>query len=397
MTFTYREPYYGAFELAASIAILPQHFYSAYTPEQFNDSVGLLLGSGPYRLEDPTSWKPGTLIKLVSNERYWGVGGAYATMAWREISNDAAHLAAFRNGDVDVYPATPEQYTQMLKDPAVLKRTYHFEFDNPRGGYNFIAWNELKDNKPTIFADPRVRRAMTMLLDRERIRQQVLLGYATQATGPFSPQSKQCNPVLKPLPYDVEGAIKLLKDAGFADRDGDGIIESPTGEKFSFKLTYGTGSANAEKMVLMMKDAYMKAGIILVPDPLDWAVMVERLNKKNFQAIMLGWTADLENDIFQIFHSSQVIAEGDNFISYKSPALDTVIDQARRTIDENKRMQLWQEAHRILYEDQPYTFLFFPKALVCVDQRIKNVQRTTMGLNLREEWFSPKQMQRMAN
>lgn len=397
VTFTFNEPYYGAFELAASIAVLPKHFYGRYTPEQFNDSVGLLLGSGPYRLEDPTSWKPGTLIKLVRNDRYWGLGGAFDAMVWREISNDAAHLAAFRNGDVDLYGATPEQYTQMIKEPAILERTQHFEYDNPHGGYNFVAWNELKDGKPTPFADVRVRQAMTMLIDRERMRQQILLGYATLATGPFSPLSKQCDPAVKPWPYDIDAALKLLKSAGFEDRDGDGVLESPTGEKLEFKLTYGSGSATAEKMVLFMKDAYAKAGIIMKDDPLDWSVMVERLNKKNFQAIMLGWTADLENDPYQIFHSSQTVAEGDNFVSYKSPRLDKLIDEARRTVDEDKRMTLWREAHRILHEDQPYTFLFYPKALVFVDKKVQNVHRVKLGLNMREEWFVPKALQRTAN
>lgn len=397
VTFTFSEPYFGAFELAASISILPKHFYSQYTPEQFNDSVGLLLGSGPYRMEDATSWKPGTLIKLVRNERYWGVNGAFDAMVWREISNDAAHLAAFRNGDVDLYGATPEQYTQMIKEPKILDRTSHYEYDNPRGGYNFVAWNELKDGKPTLFSDVRVRRAMTMLLDRERMRQQVLLGYATQATGPFSPLSKQCDPGVKPWPYDVSEAANLLKQAGFEDRDGDGVLESSDGQKFEFKLTYGSGSVTGEKLVLFMKDAYAKAGIILKPDPLDWSVMVQRLNKKDFQAIMLGWTADLENDIYQIFHSSQMVAEGDNFISYKSPELDRVIDQARRTVDEGQRMTLWRQTHRILHEDQPYTFLFFPKALVFVDKKIHNVHRVTMGLNSRLEWFVPKDLQRTAD
>ena len=397
VTFTYTEPYFEAFDLAAGMSILPKHFYGSFKPEEFNQSVGLLLGSGPYRLQDPKSWKPGTLIQLVRNDRYWGVQPAFDRLVWREISNDVAHLAAFRNGDIDLFGATPEQYREMSADQGLLARTQHFEYQSPVGGYRYIAWNERRDGKPTAFADVRVRQAMTMLLDRKRMIQEIMLGYAVEATGPFNPLSKQSSPEVKPWPYDVAKAKELLKAAGFEDRNGDGVIESADGKPFEFKLTYPSGSANYEKMVLFMKDAYARAGIVLKPDPLDWSVLVERLNNKNFEAVSLGWTAGIENDIYQMFHSSQMVAEGDDFMSYKNPKLDQIIDQARRTIDEKERMPLWREAHRILHEDQPYTFLSFGKSLVFLDKSIQNAKITKrMGLNDRTEWFVPAGKQRQA-
>jgi peptide/nickel transport system substrate-binding protein len=94
-----------------------------------------------------------------------------------------------------------------------------------------------------------------------------------------------------------------------------------------------------------------------------------------------------------MFHSSQMVEEGDDFMSYANPQLDKVIDEARRTIDEPKRMDLWRKAHAIIHEDQPYTFLFFGKSLVFLDNRIGNVQLVKLGLNPRVEWFvaGPKQ------
>lgn len=393
VTFTFRDPYFQAFELAGGLAILPRHFYGKFEPEKFNESVGALLGSGPYRLNS-TDWRPGTLIEVQRNDRYWGVGGAFDRIVWKEISNDAARLAAFRNGDIDIFPATPEQYQMMVKDQGILSRTQHFEYQNPVGGYRYIAWNQLRGGRPTLFADARVRRALTMLLDRKRLIDQVMLGYAVQATGPFNPLSKQYNSEVQPWPYDPDGAVTLLKEAGLVDRDGDGVIEAADGTKFEFKLTYPGGSVNYEKMVLFMKDAFARAGISLIPDPLDWSVLVERLNKKNFEAVTLGWTAGIESDIFQMFHSSQTIEEGDNFMNHRSDRLDKVLAEARQTVDETKRMALWREAHKTIHEDQPYTFLFFPKSLIFMDARIKNVQTIKLGLNPRVEWFVPKAQQR---
>lgn len=109
--------------------------------------------------------------------------------------------------------------------------------------------------------------------------------------------------------------------------------------------------------------------------------MLEALNKKDFEAITLGWTSGIETDIYQMFHSSQAKTDGDNFISYKNPELDKLIEEARSTVDEEKRMPLWQEAERIMYEDQPYTFLLRRQTLAFIDKRIHNLQMTKLGLN----------------
>lgn len=109
--------------------------------------------------------------------------------------------------------------------------------------------------------------------------------------------------------------------------------------------------------------------------------MLEAMDKKDFDAITLGWTSGIETDIYQMFHSTQTQSGGDNFINYKNPQLDKLIDQARATVDESKRMPLWQQAERIMYEDQPYTFLMRRQTLAFIDKRIHNLQMTKLGLN----------------
>jgi len=110
--------------------------------------------------------------------------------------------------------------------------------------------------------------------------------------------------------------------------------------------------------------------------------MLENLHNKNFEATLLAWTGVIESDLYQIFHSSQIANNGDNRIGYSNPELDKLIEDARRTVDESKRMPLWQKAERILYEDQPYTFLVRNKRLAFIDKRIQNVQMTKIGLNI---------------
>lgn len=394
VAFYFREPYFEAFSLAASMEVLPKHFYSQFDPEKFNQSTGLLLGSGPYRLETPDGWTPDKPMEVLRNERYWGMAPPVDRIVWRVIGNDVARLTAFRNGEIDLYGAPADAYVKLKDDPALAEKAHRFEYFSTGGGYRYVAWNQRKQGKPTPFADKRVRRGIAMLIDRQRLMQEITLGYAQLATGPFSPLSKQYDPAVQPIPYDVDQGKKLLAEAGYIDRNGDGVIESPEGVPFRFKLTYPTGIANYERQALFLKDSLAKAGIALEADPLEWSVFQQRLEQKDFDAITLGWTSGIETDIFQMFHSSQMVEGGDNFMSYKNKELDRTIEQARATLDEAKRMELWRRCHQILNDDQPYMFLWFGKSLTFVDKRFENVRVLRTGLTPRTEWFVPKPQQR---
>ena len=383
--FVFKEPYFEALNITGGLSILAKHFYEPYLkePQKYNESKGLLLGSGPYKLTDPKAWSPDKgNVELVRNERYWGdVQPPFNRVLWKVIQNDSARLTTYRNGDIDFYSARPVEYQTLKKDPQIIAKGQNFEYMPPIGGWSYIGWNQLFRNKPTPFADNRVRLAMTYLTDVNRIINDVLLGYAEPAITPFSKTSKQHDSSLQPYSFDMDKAKSLLKEAGYEDRNLDGVLEDPSGQPFEFKLTYFQGSEDTKRMVLLLKDLYAKAGVRMIPSPQEWPVMLENLQKKDFEATLLGWTSSIETDLYQIFHSSQ-ITDGDNRIGYKNLQLDKLIEDARRTVDQDKRMPLWQQAEKILYEDQPYTFLMRRKSLLFVDKRIANVQMTKLGLNI---------------
>jgi len=382
VAFRFKKPYYNSLELAGGMGIMPKHFYSKYPPEKFNEQLGMLMGTGPYKLRDPESWRPGTKIELIRNERYWGEPGPFNRIIYNEVIEEVAALTMFRNGELDRFGAQPDEYVALRKDEKITARTNHFEVNSPLNGYRYIAWNQSRNGKPTVFADKRVRQAMTMLTDRERICKEVYLGYATVATGPFEPGTGQADPSVKPWPYDVAAAKKLLADAGCTDRNGDGVLDAPDGTPMRFKLTYPSGLKLYDRAIFLMKDDYARAGIAMEPDPLDFAILQTRMENKDFDVISLGWGGgSVEGDITQMFHSSQIGDKGDNFMSYKSPELDKLIDEAKGTVDKEKRMPLWHACHRILHEDQPYTFLTNQMALSFYDKRFKNIKPSKLGLN----------------
>ncbi|MFA9479607.1 ABC transporter substrate-binding protein [Phycisphaerales bacterium AB-hyl4] len=397
VAFHFREPYFRAMDFAGGMQILPEHFYSRFSARDFNRHPALLMGSGPYRLPSPEGRRPqpGVPIELVRNERYWGEQPGFDRLIWRLIEQDSAREQAFLNREVDAFPATPEQYDRLRNNERVTERSQRFEFLRPNAGYNYIGWNQQRRGEDTPFADVRVRRALTMLLDRERLADDVYRGYAQVISGPFSILSPQSNPEIEPWPYDSAAARELLREAGYEDRNGDGVIQKPNGEPFGFTLNYPAGSETYQQLAMTVRDSFRRAGIEAEARPLEWQVLIERLKStRDFDAITLGWTGSIEGDPFQIFHSSTIPPPGDNATSYSNPELDRLMEQARMTTDEDERRAMWHEVHRILHEDQPYTFLVASQSLLFYDERIRNIKRTQIGLTPPMEWYVPAELQR---
>ncbi len=383
--FTFNEPYFLNFEVVAGRSIFPKHFYERYTPSQYNESIGLLMGSGQYMLENPTDWTPASDVVLIRNPRYWGEPATFDRMVFKQIQDEAAQTVMFRNGQLDRYAATPETYDRMREEPEVAQMSNALHYDTPFGGYTYIAWNQERrpdgTAQPTIFADVRVRRAMTMMIDRVRLAEELYRGYATVASGPFATTSPQSNPEIAPWPYDVRAARELLAEAGWQDRNGDGVLENAQNQPLKFKLMYPGGNEFTEKIVLAIQDNLAAGGVLMEAERTDWPVLVDRLKNSDFEAATLGWSGSVESDPYQIFHSDQAIVGGDNRTGYRSERLDEAIEGARITMETDERMTKWHEVHRILHEDQPYTFLLNRQALRLFNNRVKNVDTSPLGLN----------------
>lgn len=394
--FVFKEPFFTNVLIAFGNPVLPKHWYSRFEPSQLNQATGLIMGSGQFKIERLPSgpddlasqWTPGQDVVLVRNEQYWAQKPSLERLRFKTVSDELGRLVSFRNGEGDlITPSSPQFNKVTREEPAFQEQNFALKWVNMRCGYSFIAWQcgprAGKDLTP--FADARVRRAMTHLLDRERMIADIWDGIGIVSKGPMNPESPASDPATKPLAYDPKQAMALLAEAGWQDRNGDGILEDANGKKFAFEYTYASGGEISERLARFVKDSYTKAGIDVTTRPVDWSRYQELLKLRDFDAITLAWGANApESDPRQIYHSESMKEGGDNFVQWKNADADALIEQGRRTMDEAERMLVWRQLEQVIVADQPYTFVRVAPWLRFVSRKFGNVNTYRTGLQPEE-------------
>jgi peptide/nickel transport system substrate-binding protein len=395
--FTFKEPRFDNLSQAFGFGILPKHIYEPWieSPAAFNRSTGLVVGSGPFKLERVSmddQWTPPDNIVLVRNDLYWADRPVLDSIRYKSISDELARLTDYSNGGGDMMRPSAVQYTGKQGDESFESRHDFREWYNMQGGYSFIAWQcgPRNGSKLTPFHDVRVRQAMTMIIDRDRLRRDISKNLARPATGPFLSSTPQADPEIEQWPHDPQRAIELLAEAGWIDRDGDRVLENERGDEFSFEITFGNGSDGTLRMVSYLKDVCAGVGIRCELRPVDWSIISSILNNRDFDAITFVWSASApESDPNQIWHSNSIANQGDNFIQWASADADRYIEEGRRTLDAEARMKVWHKLHRVFHEEQPYTFMSELPWLRFTTKRVQNMQEYNSGLVHDEIWLAP--------
>jgi peptide/nickel transport system substrate-binding protein len=356
--------------------------------EQFNSHPAnrVPIGTGPYTFE---KWDTGRQIVLARNDNYWGPKAYLEKIVIRIIPDFPAALTALKAGEVDLNPRLlPIQYAQQTSGAAFEQQFEKTKYSLPN--YTYIGWNLERP----FFKDKRVRQALTMLVDRQQILETLRFGLGKVAGSHFTPQSRDFNPNIKLLPYDPKRAAELLTEAGWVDHDGDGIRDKD-GVAFRFEFLGAANSTLTQQLMPILKEEFRKAGIEMTERQLEFTVLFENLKDHRFDATTLGWSSPLMSDPYQLWHSSSAANRGSNFVSFKNPEADRLLEQARVEFDLDKRRQLYWRWQEIIHDEQPYTFLFYPEDSAAYSKRFHNVTwlppRPGYDLN---SWFVSKAAQR---
>ncbi len=365
----YKQPYYFTLYSFYDFPIVPKHCFANmkdpadFNTHPYNDNP---IGCGPYKLE---KWEKGNQIVLVRNEEYWGRKPNLKRIVFKIIQDDTAAVAALKRGELDLMAVPPSRWEKDLKNDKELLKEY-VQYEGYRPQYFYIGWNA---GKP-LFADKRVRKAMTMLCDVKDWINAAFYGHATQITGPHYFQSKEYVKDIKPLPFDPEKAKELLAEVGWTDSDDDGVLDKD-GKKFEFEFLITTQNPYAEKLATMMKEQCKKVGILLTIRAMEWGAFLEQLNEDKFDCCTLAWSWDWpENDLYQVWHSDSIANRGSNRVKFKNEEADRLILDVRREFDDKKRMEKARKLHEIIYDEQPYTFLINPKRIGLYHKRLQNMK-----------------------
>lgn len=375
---SYEKPFAPALE-SWGMGIIPKHLLEGR--ELFNSSFNRNpIGTGPYKFKE---WITGQRIILEKNSYYFEGTPFFEKFISRIIPDPSTMFLELRFGGIDFMGLAPAQY-KYYGQKANFKKYFNI-YRYPSFGYTYIGYN-LKN---PLFTEKKVRQAITHAINKREIIEGVLLGYGTPCTGPFPPSSWAFNPDVRDFEYAPEKAKKLLSEAGWK-LDNDGILIK-NGKRFSFILLVNQGNEARLKTAQIVKEQLKKVGIELNIRVLEWQSFLELVTKRQFQAVLLGWSLSRDPDLYDIFHSSKTKPGEFNFVGYGNPEVDILIEKAREVLDREERKKLYKRVHALITEDQPYTFLYVPDTIIAINKRIKGIEPAAAGIwHNYIHWYVPK-------
>ncbi|MDR1777830.1 MAG: peptide-binding protein [Desulfovibrio sp.] len=343
-------------------------------------------GSGPYRLK---TWESGSRIVLSASPDYFMGRPHIAEIVYRIIPDTASMFMETRAGRLDVMDLNPLQYLWETNSPEWEKNFAKYRY--LASVYVFLGFNLAHP----FFSDARVRKAISLAINRGEIVRGVLLDQGIPAFGPFKPGSWACHPGLEPPRQDISAAKELLRQAGFRDSDGDGILEKD-GRPFSFTILTNQGNEQRILTAEVIQHELAGIGIDVRIRTVEWAAFIkEFVHKGRFDAIILGWTIPQDPDLYPIWHSSGAKEGGLNITRYVNREVDDLLEKARSTPDQAQRAQLYRRFQEILAEEQPYCFLFVPYALPIIQRRFSGIKPALAGIMYNfEDWWVDRVKQR---
>ncbi|MBI3178850.1 MAG: hypothetical protein HYZ27_04275, partial [Deltaproteobacteria bacterium] len=306
-------------------------------------------GTGPFVVG---AWERGQSLTLARRPG----GAAYLErIVFRFVKDHTAAATMAERGEFDLMTSLTPSLWKSLEQPgpkAEWARRDWRRIKSLDNSYSYIAWNQAQPH----LADVRVRRALAHLYDAELVARVVDLGLEVPTTCPYFRDGESCDPAVKPVAFSPAAARALLADAGFTDGDGDGVLERD-GRPLRFSFLLAANQVRLGKLVPMLQEQLTPLGVELAIENVETSTLSARVAKRDFDVVSRLWTEfDREQDLFPMFHSSQVDG-GSNWVGYTSTEADGLIEAIRAEFDVAKRRALERQLHAVLYRDQPYLFM----------------------------------------
>ncbi len=337
------------FNLAAVRIVSRKHGDGAGTGAY--NTLKAAIGTGPYR---PVEFAVAERARFERNDDWWGKAPAWATIDYRSIGNDATRLAALQTGEFDIVDQVPTRDVEELRKSPKLNIVstpgQRLIFLSPDIGRKETLWATGPNGKPlptNPLQDVRVRRALSIAINRDGIRDRIMDGFAAP-TGQLMPVGASGYIAsISPDRYDPETAKKLLAEAGFPE--GFGLTLHGPNNRY----------VNDSKIVEAVAQMWTRIGVKTQVDTMPAATLFSRALRAEFTIRLTGWASDTgeaSSSLTELIASSNP-SKGRGVVfdpaRYLNPKVDELVEQSLATIDLDKREALYREAETLALPDLP--------------------------------------------
>ncbi|MBF0515895.1 MAG: peptide-binding protein [Nitrospirae bacterium] len=373
---TYAKPFAPALNTWGNLVVLPKHLLDGVEITK-TPLIRKPVGMGPYKLD---TWVSGQELTLSSNQDYFEGRPYIDKYVYRVIPDQSTMFMALQAGEVDYMGLTPIQYKRQTDSTYFNANFNKYRF--PVFSYTYLGFNL----RHPFFGDKRVRQAIAHAIDKQEIIDIVLYGLASTSTGPYVPNTWPYNSNVKQFEFNVEKSKALLAEAGW--RDSGGVL-TKDGVPFEFTILTNMGNPLRMKTAAIIQWKLKQVGIKVNIRALEWSTFLnEFIDKKRFDAVILGWGIGRDGDQYDIWHSSKTKEKEFNFVSYANSEVDDLLETGRRTFDIEKRKAAYYKIQDILADELPYVFLYVPDALVVINKQFKGITPTTIGIDYNlPKWY----------
>ena len=329
--------------------ILPQQSASAIKARTFFEKP---VGTGPFKIADRVR---DSYIRLVANSRYVGSKPRLAEIELRIIPENMKAEMEFESGNLDLLQLYPSNYQRFRTDPSHRARVH----DVPAMNVFYVGFN----NQVPPFNDVKVRKALNLLIDREKIIEAVYQGRAVAAKGSIPPGILGFDKAAKGYEYNPEEGLRLLKEAGY-DR------KNP----LSFDI-YQKSAQAAFEITRLIQGELKKHGVQVNLRPMEWSALKDSINKGEAPAFYLSWFGDYpdgENFLYPLFHSNNW-GSGGNRARFKNTEVDAMIEEAVKIQDADLRAEAYKRINSKVYEQAPWLYLWHCSESYLTSDRVSNI------------------------
>ncbi len=304
------------------------------------------LGTGPYRVKE---WRTGEYLLLERNEDYWRGPPAIKQILFRFLPSSNTRMNQLRSGEVHIVDNVPLDKVREaeLVDGLTVSRTM-------ANSYAHVALN-LRE--VPAFDDIRVRQAVAHAINRKAIAEDVLEGVVTVVDSVIQPPSWAFNPEVQFYNYDPEKARSLLLEAGWADSDGDGVVDKD-GKSLSFIGTTRSGHAEWEKVLQVLQAQLRDVGIQLEIRNYEPTLLGELWFGGKLQFFLSAWTLPADPEITLFFAADRTPPRGRNIYFYENAELTEILYGSDQTVDREERKEMLFRAQEIVARDIPLIPLY---------------------------------------